>query len=73
MTECQWEYRVLWIKRAAVSGAQDREDAGPSLANIGLRVQSACENPRPSVVPDGTWVGVCRCIVGAPPRLVLQR
>ena len=34
----QCEYRVQRIKCAAVSRPQDRKDAGPSLANIGLRV-----------------------------------
>ena len=30
--------RVQRIKRAAMSGPQDRKNAGPSLAHIGLRV-----------------------------------
>ena len=38
MTECQSEYRIHRIKRAAVSRPQNRNDAGPSLANIGLCV-----------------------------------
>ena len=37
VAECQCEYRVQRKKRAAVSWPQDRKDAGPSLANIGLR------------------------------------
>ena len=41
----QCEYRVQRIKRAAVSRPQDRKDAGPSLANIGLRVHQLVKIP----------------------------
>ena len=45
MAECQCEYRVQRIKRVAVSRPQDRKDAGPSLANIGLRVHQLVKIP----------------------------
>ena len=43
--ECQCEYRVQRKKRAAVSWPQDRKDAGPSLANIGLHVHQLVKIP----------------------------
>ena len=44
-TDCQCEYRVQRIERAAVSRPQDREDAGPSLTDIGLRVHQLVKIP----------------------------
>ena len=43
--ECQCEYRVQQMKRAAVSRPQERKDAGPSLDNIGLCVQLLVKIP----------------------------